>query len=174
MAEVSKPSEAPSSACGLQKAFIFWIAWQEVEVTTPALPGKTFTAPMKTVEAGSIVAMRDMGVKVVSRSTNEVGVFITDQLTECFDRWECAYGWRPLYVVAEADAPLLRGVDLDGLGVRSFAAYPPAPGFAVAATAAWIWFIVAGPRSPARARCPSGRRARTAHSNRDEEQTWGF
>ena len=34
---------------------------------------KTFTAPMKTVENGSVVAMRDMGVKVVSRSTNEVG-----------------------------------------------------------------------------------------------------
>lgn len=34
---------------------------------------KTFTAPMKTVESGSIEAMRDMGVKVVSRSTNKVG-----------------------------------------------------------------------------------------------------
>jgi Protein of unknown function (DUF3568) len=34
---------------------------------------KTFTAPMKTVENGSVIAMRDMGVKVVSRSTNEVG-----------------------------------------------------------------------------------------------------
>jgi hypothetical protein len=34
---------------------------------------KTFTAPMKTVEDGSVVAMRDMGVKVVSRSTNKMG-----------------------------------------------------------------------------------------------------
>ena len=34
---------------------------------------RTFTAPMKTVENGSVVAMRDMGVKVVSRSTNDVG-----------------------------------------------------------------------------------------------------
>jgi hypothetical protein len=34
---------------------------------------KTFTAPMKAVENGSVVAMRGMGVKVVSRSTNEVG-----------------------------------------------------------------------------------------------------
>lgn len=34
---------------------------------------KTFTAPMKTVEQGSVVAMRDMGVKVVSRSTNGDG-----------------------------------------------------------------------------------------------------
>lgn len=34
---------------------------------------RTFTAPMKTVEAGSIVAMRDMDIKVVSRSTNDVG-----------------------------------------------------------------------------------------------------
>ncbi len=34
---------------------------------------KTFTAPLKTVEQGSVVAMRDMGVKVVSRSTNEDG-----------------------------------------------------------------------------------------------------
>jgi hypothetical protein len=34
---------------------------------------KTFTAPMKTVEDGSVVALRDMGVKVVSRSTNKVG-----------------------------------------------------------------------------------------------------
>ena len=34
---------------------------------------RTFTAPMKTVENGSIEAMQDMGVKVVSRSTNKVG-----------------------------------------------------------------------------------------------------
>ena len=34
---------------------------------------KTFTAPLKTVEEGSIVAMRDMGVKVISRSTNNQG-----------------------------------------------------------------------------------------------------
>lgn len=34
---------------------------------------KTFTAPIKTVEEGSVVAMGDMGVKVVSRKTNEEG-----------------------------------------------------------------------------------------------------
>ena len=34
---------------------------------------KTFTAPMRTVEEGSVTAMRDMGVKVVSRSTNKEG-----------------------------------------------------------------------------------------------------
>ena len=34
---------------------------------------KTFTAPLKTVEQSSVVAMRDMGVKVVSRSTNTEG-----------------------------------------------------------------------------------------------------
>jgi hypothetical protein len=34
---------------------------------------KTFTAPMRTVEEGSVAAMRDMGVKVVSRSTNRDG-----------------------------------------------------------------------------------------------------
>lgn len=34
---------------------------------------KTFTAPMKTVESGSVAAMHDMGVKVVSRATNKVG-----------------------------------------------------------------------------------------------------
>lgn len=34
---------------------------------------KTFTAPMKAVEGGSVVAMRDMGVKVISRSTNKEG-----------------------------------------------------------------------------------------------------
>lgn len=34
---------------------------------------KTFTAPMKTVEQSSVAAMRDMGVKVVSRSTNDDG-----------------------------------------------------------------------------------------------------
>lgn len=34
---------------------------------------KTFTAPMRTVENGSVAALRDMGVKVVSRSTNDVG-----------------------------------------------------------------------------------------------------
>lgn len=34
---------------------------------------RTFTAPLKTVEQGSVVAMRDMGVKVVSRSTNNEG-----------------------------------------------------------------------------------------------------
>lgn len=34
---------------------------------------KTFTASMKTVEYGSVKAMRDMGVKVVSRSTNDGG-----------------------------------------------------------------------------------------------------
>ena len=34
---------------------------------------RTFTAPMKTVENGSVQAMRDMGVKVVSRSTNREG-----------------------------------------------------------------------------------------------------
>ena len=34
---------------------------------------RTFTAPMKTVELGSVQAMRDMGVKVVSRSTNDGG-----------------------------------------------------------------------------------------------------
>lgn len=34
---------------------------------------KTFTAPMRAVEEGSVAAMRDMGVKVVSRSTNPDG-----------------------------------------------------------------------------------------------------
>lgn len=34
---------------------------------------KTFTAPMRRVEDGSVVAMRDMGVKVVSRTTNKEG-----------------------------------------------------------------------------------------------------
>lgn len=34
---------------------------------------RTFTAPMTTVEQGSVTAMRDMGVKVVSRSTNKQG-----------------------------------------------------------------------------------------------------
>lgn len=34
---------------------------------------RTFTAPMKTVEEGSVVAMHDMGVKVVSRTTNKEG-----------------------------------------------------------------------------------------------------
>ena len=34
---------------------------------------KTFTAPMKSVEEGSVMAMGDMGVKVVSRKTNEQG-----------------------------------------------------------------------------------------------------
>ncbi len=34
---------------------------------------KTFTAPMKTVEESSVAAMRDMGVKVVSRTTNKEG-----------------------------------------------------------------------------------------------------
>lgn len=34
---------------------------------------KTFTAPMKKVEEGSVVAMKDMGVKVVSRATNKEG-----------------------------------------------------------------------------------------------------
>lgn len=34
---------------------------------------RTFTAPMSTVEQGSVIAMRDMGVKVVSRSTNKEG-----------------------------------------------------------------------------------------------------
>ena len=34
---------------------------------------KTFTAPMKTVEAGSIQAMRDMDVKVLTRTTNKDG-----------------------------------------------------------------------------------------------------
>lgn len=34
---------------------------------------KTFTAPMKAVEQSSVAAMGDMGVKVVSRSTNKEG-----------------------------------------------------------------------------------------------------
>ncbi len=34
---------------------------------------KTFTAPLKTVEESSVVAMRDMGVKIVSRATNKEG-----------------------------------------------------------------------------------------------------
>lgn len=34
---------------------------------------KTFTAPLKTVEQGSMTAMRDMGIKVVSRETNSDG-----------------------------------------------------------------------------------------------------
>lgn len=34
---------------------------------------KTFTAPLRAVEEGSVVAMRDMGVKVVSRTTNKDG-----------------------------------------------------------------------------------------------------
>lgn len=34
---------------------------------------RTFTAPLSTVEQGSVVAMRDMGVKVVSRTTNKQG-----------------------------------------------------------------------------------------------------
>lgn len=34
---------------------------------------RTFTAPMRTVEEGSVVAMKDMGVKVVSRTTNKEG-----------------------------------------------------------------------------------------------------
>lgn len=34
---------------------------------------KTFTAPLKTVEQGSVTAMRDMGIRVVSRLTNPEG-----------------------------------------------------------------------------------------------------
>ncbi|WP_428607443.1 DUF3568 family protein [Sedimenticola sp.] len=34
---------------------------------------KTFTAPMKSVETAAVRAMKDMGIKVDSRSTNEKG-----------------------------------------------------------------------------------------------------
>lgn len=34
---------------------------------------KTFTAPIKTVEEGSVIAMRDMGIKVLTRETNKEG-----------------------------------------------------------------------------------------------------
>lgn len=34
---------------------------------------KTFTAPMKTVENASVRAMKDMGIEVTSRTTNENG-----------------------------------------------------------------------------------------------------
>jgi len=34
---------------------------------------KTFTAPMKNVEEGSVVAMRDMGMKILTRATNKEG-----------------------------------------------------------------------------------------------------
>jgi hypothetical protein len=34
---------------------------------------KTFTAPLKSVEDGTVVAMRDMGIKVTGRETNEEG-----------------------------------------------------------------------------------------------------
>lgn len=37
---------------------------------------KTFTAPIKTVEAGSVTAMKGMGVKVVSRTSNKEGELI--------------------------------------------------------------------------------------------------
>jgi uncharacterized protein YfaS (alpha-2-macroglobulin family) len=40
---------------------------------------------------------------IVQGETNDVGVFKTDQAPKCLDRWECAYGWRPLYVVAEGE-----------------------------------------------------------------------
>lgn len=34
---------------------------------------KTFTAPIKAVEEGSVIAMRDMGIKVQTRETNKEG-----------------------------------------------------------------------------------------------------
>jgi hypothetical protein len=44
-----------------------------IQHTLGGIVYKTFTAPIKTVEEGSVVAMRDMGVKLVARVTNEQG-----------------------------------------------------------------------------------------------------
>jgi uncharacterized protein YfaS (alpha-2-macroglobulin family) len=40
--------------------------------------------------------------EVITRGrTNEAGVLITTETEHCLDRWECAYGWRPLYVMTD-------------------------------------------------------------------------
>ncbi|MBN1887815.1 MAG: Ig-like domain-containing protein, partial [Thermoflexales bacterium] len=54
--------------------------------------------------SGLRMAVYDMDKTLVTRGeTNDAGVFKTDQSPKCLDRWECAYGWRPLYVVAEGE-----------------------------------------------------------------------
>ncbi len=47
----------------------------------------------------------DQNKKVIATGvTNEVGVFKTTEAARCSDWWECAYGWLPLYIVAEGQA----------------------------------------------------------------------
>lgn len=47
----------------------------------------------------------DQNKQVVTRGrTNESGVLITTETESCVDRWECAYGWRPLYVMTDDSA----------------------------------------------------------------------
>ncbi len=60
--------------------------------------------------AGLPLAVYDMDKKLITQGrTNEVGVLKTAEAEECLDAWECAYGWRPLYVVAESSPPLAGG-----------------------------------------------------------------
>ena len=47
----------------------------------------------------------DQQKQIVTRGrTNNLGVLLTTETEQCTDRWECAYGWRPLYVTTEDSA----------------------------------------------------------------------
>jgi uncharacterized protein YfaS (alpha-2-macroglobulin family) len=47
----------------------------------------------------------DQQKQVVTRGrTNELGIMLTTETEHCADRWECAYGWRPLYVMTDEAA----------------------------------------------------------------------
>ena len=74
--------------------------------------------------SGLPLTVYDENKQIVARGeTNDAGVFITDQTPGCFDRWECAYGWRPMYVVAEAESGLWGFVASnwdDGIATRDF------------------------------------------------------
>jgi hypothetical protein len=44
----------------------------------------------------------DQNKNIVTRGkTNQLGVMLTNQTPDCLDEWECAYGWRPLYVMTD-------------------------------------------------------------------------
>ncbi len=48
-----------------------------------------------------LVVYDDQKQVITHGRTNEAGVLITTETEHCLDRWECAYGWRPLYVMTD-------------------------------------------------------------------------
>lgn len=57
--------------------------------------------------AGLPIRVYDQNKQPIAQGvTNDAGVFKTAQAAQCHDWWECAYGWAPLYAVAEGQGDL--------------------------------------------------------------------